>query len=93
MTNTSILAAFERMWQHIVLALDGKAERSEIPTTADDVGAVAYTVQTLTEEQKAQVRANIGAGASGFSGSYNDLADKPNIPSISIDGETLVIRF
>ena len=45
--------------------------------TADEVGAVAYTAQTLTEEQKAQARSNIGAGASAFSGSYNDLTDKP----------------
>lgn len=40
-----------------------------------------YTEQSLTEEQQAQARANIGAGSSGFSGSYNDLTDKPVIPS------------
>lgn len=50
--------------------------------TADDVGAVSYKTQTLTEEQKAQARSNIGAGASAFSGSYNDLTDKPVIPSV-----------
>ena len=42
-----------------------------------------YTAQDLTEEQKAQVRLNIGAGESGFSGSYNDLTDKPDIPSVN----------
>lgn len=36
---------------------------------------VKYTEQTLTEEQKAQARSNIGA--SDFSGSYNDLTDVP----------------
>lgn len=36
---------------------------------------VKYTEQTLTEEQKAQARANIGA--SDFSGSYGDLTDVP----------------
>lgn len=41
--------------------------------------AVKYTEQTLTDEQKSQARANIGAGTSDFSGSYNDLADKPTI--------------
>lgn len=92
MANASILAAFERMWQHIVSALNTKAEKTEIPTTASELNAVAYTVQTLTEEQKAQARVNIGVGASDFSGSYNDLIDKPNIPSMSVDGETLVIR-
>lgn len=40
-------------------------------------GAVQYTAQTLSNEQKAQARANIGAGTSSFSGSYNDLTDKP----------------
>lgn len=40
-----------------------------------------YTEQTLTEEQKAQVRTNIGVEMSSFSGSYNDLTDKPTIPT------------
>lgn len=40
-------------------------------------GAVQYTSQSLSNEQKAQARTNIGAGTSSFSGSYNDLADKP----------------
>lgn len=64
--------------------------------------AVLYTEQTLTDEQKAQARTNIGAGGvqsvndiqpdeSGnitisipekFSGSYNDLTDKPTIPTV-----------
>lgn len=35
--------------------------------------------QTLTDNQKAQARSNIGAGASSFSGSYNDLANKPKV--------------
>lgn len=39
--------------------------------------ALLYSVQTLTEEQKAQARANIGAGASGFDGDYNSLTNKP----------------
>ena len=52
--------------------------------TADEVGAVSYTAQTLTEDQKAQARFNIGAGASSFSGDYNDLDNKPDIPSIEI---------
>ena len=39
---------------------------------------VKYTAQVLTDAQKAQVRANIGAGESGFSGDYNDLKNKPS---------------
>ena len=40
-------------------------------------GAVQYTAQSLSNEQKAQARTNIGAGTSNFSGDYNDLANKP----------------
>ena len=52
-------------------------------TTANDAktaadNAVKYTTsQDLTDAQKQQARANIGAGTSSFSGSYNDLTDKP----------------
>lgn len=33
--------------------------------------------QGLTEQEKANARANIGAGSSAFSGSFNDLTDVP----------------
>lgn len=55
----------------------------------DTEDAVTYTAQTLTEEQKTQARANIGAGTSNFSGSYNDLTNKPNIPAASVIDTTL----
>lgn len=61
MANTSIFAAFERMWQHIASALGNKANRDEVPTKADDISAVSYTAQTLTEVEQEQVRKNIGA--------------------------------
>src|SRR5574344_3119808 len=54
-------------------------------TTADKTkvnNAVLTSVQTLTDTQKAQARTNIGAGTSSFSGSYNDLTNKPTIPSV-----------
>lgn len=40
--------------------------------------AVLVDAQTLTDAQKQQARANIGAGTSDFSGSYNDLSDVPS---------------
>lgn len=43
--------------------------------------AVLYTAQDLTDEQMLQARTNIGAGTSNFSGSYNDLTNKPTISS------------
>lgn len=47
-------------------------------TAADN--AVKYTSQSLTDAQKDQARKNIGAGTSSFSGSYDDLTHKPDIP-------------
>ena len=48
-------------------------------TAADN--AVKYTNQSLTDAQKDQARKNIGAGTSSFSGSYDDLTNKPSIPA------------
>lgn len=56
---------------------------------SDTEDAVTYTAQTLTEEQKTQARANIGAGTSNFSGSYNDLNDKPDNPAAPVIDTTL----
>ena len=54
--------------------------------TGGSANAVQYVEQTLTDEQKTQARENIGAGTSSFSGSYNDLAGKPTIPTqVTID--------
>lgn len=39
--------------------------------------SVLFEAQNLTSGQQAQARTNIGAGTSNFSGSYNDLTDKP----------------
>ena len=57
-----------------------KADKSQI----SDV--IRYSEQSLTSDQKAQVRTNIGAGTSSFSGSYNDLTNKPTIPSAAANG-------
>lgn len=53
---------------------------------------VRYNVnQSLSTTQKEQARSNIGAGTgnSDFSGSYNDLTDKPNLDSPK-DGIALI---
>lgn len=46
--------------------------------------------QGLTDNEKANARANIGAGTSSFSGSYTDLTDKPTIPTVN--NATLTIQ-
>ncbi len=54
--------------------------------TGGSPNAVQYVAQSLTDEQKTQARENIGAGTSSFSGSYNDLTNKPAIPTqVTID--------
>ena len=50
---------------------------------------IKYVTQTLTDAQKKQARTNIGAGTSSFSGSYNDLTNKPNIPAATVIDTTL----
>lgn len=58
----------------------GDIDLSDVDITA--IGGVAYDrAQELTAEQKNIARDNIGAGTSRFSGSYEDLTDKPAIPS------------
>lgn len=60
-------------------------------TTKSDVGlgnvgnfkAVSTVAnQDLSNAEKSNARANIGAGTSSFSGSYNDLSNKPTIPTV-----------
>lgn len=53
--------------------LDDKANLTDI---AD---VVRFSEQNLSEAQKKQVRDNIGAGDSGFSGEYTDLSNKPKL--------------
>ena len=91
MANNSIFAAFERMWQHITIALGNKSDVSHTHD-ASDVGALPATTvipdalsdlaadsthRTVTDAEKATWNAK-----SDFSGSYNDLTNKPTIPSI-----------
>ena len=43
--------------------------------------AVKTTPQSLTDIQKAQARTNIGAGTSSFDGNYENLSNKPTVPT------------
>ena len=43
--------------------------------------------QGLTSTQKSNARTNIGAGTSSFSGSYNDLTNKPTIPAAQVNSD------
>lgn len=52
------------------VGLDKAGNFKAVSTVAD---------QGLTDEEKANARSNIGAGASSFSGNYNDLSNKPTL--------------
>ncbi len=68
------------------LSVDENGVLSAEGGTGGSPNAVQYVEQTLSDEQKAQARKNIGAGTSSFSGSYNDLTNKPTIPTqVTID--------
>lgn len=58
--------------------------------THDDKYVKYNAAQTLTDAQKTQARVNIGAGTSNFSGNYNDLTNKPTIPTVN--NATLTIQ-
>nr|DAF65709.1 MAG TPA: hypothetical protein [Bacteriophage sp.] len=58
-----------------------KINDDELYLVLGDEDEVRYTAQSLTAEQQAQARTNIGAGTSSFSGAYKDLSGKPTIPS------------
>ena len=70
---------------NIVSSVDGTSG-------AITTNAVKTIVQDLTENQKQQARTNIGAGTSSFSGSYNDLTDKPTIDTEMSDSSINAVQ-
>lgn len=75
--------------------VNGHALSGNVSVTKSDVGlgnvgnfkAVSTVAsQGLSDTEKANARANIGAGTSSFSGSYNDLSNKPTIPAAAANG-------
>ena len=52
---------------------------------------VSFKKQSLSETEKQQARQNIGDGTSNFSGNYDDLEDKPDIPqnTVSFQAQSL----
>lgn len=68
---------------------EGNIEIEGVAGDVDTTTCVKYVAQELTDEQKAQARENIGAleqeslASVATSGSYDDLEDKPNIPTES----------
>ncbi len=79
-----LMVQFEAEIDAQVERLTGDVDGAVEDANARIAGSVRHDqVQTLSEEQKARARSNIGA--SNFSGKYADLEDKPTIPSLSND--------
>lgn len=85
MANNSIKAAFERMWQHVVTALDKKVDISDIEDFQTQIDDKADKVELHSHENKSVLDGistnNIDTwnNKSDFSGDYADLAGAPNI--------------
>lgn len=65
----------------IIISVNNDESVTYEETPITDESAVHFTEQTLTTDQQAQARKNIGAGTSDFDGDYNNLTNKPNIPT------------
>lgn len=88
--NSGVSDYFIQVYKGILAEgnLDGGCYSYSIPSSIQSLENSVDTInenyiskksQTLTDSEKAQARTNIGAGTSSFSGSYNDLIDKPDI--------------
>lgn len=65
------------------LTYEGSSVDIDALMTSLDNNYLSFTnnLQVLTEDQQALIRSKIGAGSGSFSGNYEDLANKPTIPS------------
>ena len=68
------------------------SNKPSIPSKDSDITNDQYvrfdtSSQGLTSTQKSNARTNIGAGTSSFSGSYNDLTNKPTIPAAQVNSD------
>lgn len=67
-------------------ALSGKASTSDIPTALSQLSADA-THRVVTDTEKSTWN-----GKSNFSGNYNDLSNKPTIPDVIMETQTVRIN-
>lgn len=78
--ETNILWTYRGSWVKItdISSLSDHMADESNPhnVTVDQIGAISYFSQSLTDEQKVQARTNIGAGTSDVT-SWNELDDKP----------------
>lgn len=95
-TNPKKITLFNKVTKQQLNTLAGGTpitKGSDTLTPQEGVGylipdtSVSFEAQNLSTAEKTQARTNIGAGTSNFSGSYNDLTDKPTLPATTTAGQ------
>ena len=83
MANTSIYAAFERMWLHITSALGNKANITDLDGKVDKVEGKGLSTNDYTTTEKEKL-AGIAAGATANTGTITEV--QANGTSIAASG-------
>ena len=87
MANASILAAFERMWAHVVNALAGKAESNHEHSTADITSGTLDVTRGGTGNTSVDTTPTSGSTKMVTSGGlYTALSKKANLASPTLTG-------
>ena len=96
-TLTKIMGKISKAINDIISHIGNKSNPHGVTKSQVGLGNVGnykavstVASQGLTTTEKSNARANIGAGTSNFSGSYNDLTNKPTIPTVN--NATLTIQ-
>ena len=71
------------MWSRESGLVEYLATQGYVDAEISKISAISLT-EDLTDSEKKEVRDNIGAGTSNFSGSYNDLTDKPDLGQLDL---------
>lgn len=70
-----------------IVNIDGSTQPVALESELyDDSNTLTVLQQTWSDSQKAQARANIGAGTSSFNGNYNSLSNRPSIDGVQLTG-------
>lgn len=96
-TLTKIMGKISKAINDIISHIGNKSNPHGVTKSQVGLGNVGnykavstVASQGLTTTEQSNARANIGAGTSNFSGSYNDLTNKPTLPTVN--NATLTIQ-
>lgn len=96
-TLTKIMGKISKAINDIISHIGNKSNPHGVTKSQVGLGNVGnykavstVASQGLTTTEQSNARANIGAGTSNFSGNYNDLTNKPTLPTVN--NATLTIQ-